>query len=80
MAQPLSRRSAPPHIPFKAKRRSDFCRAWRMSRSKFYELRKQGLTPEELDLDGLVLITDEAEEKWKRERIAASRAAAKTEE
>jgi hypothetical protein len=43
-------------------------------------LRDKGLGPEETDLDGTVIITEESAAKWRRERTAASRAASKTTE
>jgi hypothetical protein len=50
----------------------EFCRRHRFSLSFYYKLKAQGLTPDELRLGTRVLITREAQRRWRREREAAS--------
>src|SRR5262245_41947121 len=54
---------------------AEFCRRNGISKPFFYKLRDkgQGLTPEEFRLGSRVLITREAAEKWRRERVRASK-------
>ena len=53
----------------------DFCRAHKISRNAFYELRKQGRAPAMMRLSKRrVVISPEAAEKWRREREAEARA------
>jgi len=48
----------------------EFCDAHRISRSKYYELKANGLTPDEMDLDGSTKISVEAAARWRAEREA----------
>jgi hypothetical protein len=54
---------------------SGFCDAHSISRSKFYDLMRQGLGPRLMDVDGAKRITAEAAADWRREREAAAGAA-----
>jgi hypothetical protein len=51
---------------------NEFCDAHRISRSKFYLLRKQGLAPEITDIDGKQIIFAEHAAKWRTERKDAA--------
>ena len=48
----------------------EFCWVENISKAKFYELKKRGLTPDEIDIDGVLRITPKAREAW-HERMAA---------
>jgi len=52
----------------------EFCRRHRISLSFYYKLKGQGLTPDEMRLGTRVLITREAQRRWRRQREAASAA------
>jgi hypothetical protein len=43
---------------------SEFCFAQRFSKSFYYELKRRGLNPDELEVLGVKRITPEAEEAW----------------
>lgn len=45
---------------------SEFCATEKMSRSKYYDLRRKGLTPDEMRAGGIIRITPEAHAKWRR--------------
>jgi hypothetical protein len=53
---------------------SEFCAAHRISRSKFYELKRIGKAPRITDCDGARIITVEDAEAWRRERSAETAA------
>ena len=55
---------------------SEFCFAQRFSKSFYYELKRRGLNPDELEILGVKRITPEAEEAW----LARMAALAKTED
>jgi hypothetical protein len=44
---------------------NEFCEAHRISRSKFYELRRTGLAPHITDLAGKQVITIESASAWR---------------
>ena len=50
----------------------EFCDAHRISRSHYYELKKQGLTPIEMIVGRKRLISFEAADLWRRERERAA--------
>jgi len=54
----------------------EFCVAHRLSRSMLYQLWDLGIGPRKLQVGSKVLITTEAAADWRREREAASAAAA----
>src|SRR5262245_58747132 len=58
-----------------------FCDSNAISVSKYYDLKRRGLAPREIEIDGRILITEEAERDWRREREAetAERRARKAE-
>lgn len=49
----------------------DFCAAHNISRSFYFRLRAQGMTPREMRVGGRVIISREAAADWRREREAA---------
>jgi hypothetical protein len=49
-----------------------FCRGNAISESTYYALKRRGLQPREIEIDGRVIITPEAEADWRREREAAT--------
>jgi hypothetical protein len=50
----------------------EFCDAHRNSRSKYYELKAKGLTPDEMLVDGRRKISVEAAARWRAERESAA--------
>jgi hypothetical protein len=59
---------------------SDFCALENVSPSTFYKERRQGRTPDEMIVAGMIRITPQAHTRWRRKREKAARkAAAKTE-
>jgi hypothetical protein len=50
--------------------RTEFCLAERISKSKFYALKKKHLTPDELDIDGTRRITAQARRDWRALMLA----------
>jgi hypothetical protein len=51
---------------------TEFCRHEKISRSKYYGLRKAGKGPAELRVDGVVRITPEAHVAWRRENTVTA--------
>lgn len=49
-----------------------FCVSNAISKSMYFSLKRKGLQPREIEIDGRVLITPEAEADWRREREAAT--------
>jgi hypothetical protein len=49
-----------------------FCAANAISPSKYHDLKRRGLGPEELDIDGMIRITEEANQAWRAARQAES--------
>ena len=47
----------------------EFCWVERISRAKYFDLKKLGLNPDEIDIDGVLRITPRARELW-HERMA----------
>jgi hypothetical protein len=47
-----------------------FCRRNAISESKYRGLKRQGKGPREIELDRRIIITEEAEADWRREREA----------
>jgi hypothetical protein len=52
----------------------EFCDAHRISKSTYYNLRKQGLGPDEARVRDRVIITMEAAARWRRARERATAA------
>ena len=51
----------------------EFCAAHRISRGRYFELKRRGKAPIELDLgDGKKVITKESAEAWRRQRTLAA--------
>jgi hypothetical protein len=50
----------------------EFCDAYRLSRSRYYELKKQGLTPVEMKVGHRRLISFESAATWRAQREAAA--------
>jgi len=67
------RNRGPPTYAFTVQ---EFCDAHRISRSRYYELKAKGLTPAEMLVGRLRMISVEAAAAWRREREAAAAAAA----
>jgi hypothetical protein len=53
----------------------EFCDAHRISRSRYFELKKQGLTPDEMHVGHRHLISFEAAARWRRQREREAAAA-----
>ena len=53
----------------------EFCEAHRISRARYFELKKQGLTPVEMAVGKLRLISHEAAAAWRRQRESSDTAA-----
>ena len=51
----------------------EFCDAHRISRSRYFELKKLGLTPVEMKVGHRCLISFEAAARWRAEREAVTR-------
>jgi len=47
-----------------------FCKSNAISESKYYGLKRQNRGPREIELDGRIIITPEAEADWRREQEA----------
>jgi hypothetical protein len=47
-----------------------FCESRAISESKYYGLKRQNKQPREIELDGRIIITDQAAQDWDREREA----------
>jgi len=47
-----------------------FCISNNISESLYYKLKRQGRGPREIELDGRIIITPEAEQDWRRDREA----------
>jgi hypothetical protein len=43
----------------------DFCAAEKISRAKYYELKKKGMGPDETRVDGIIRITPESHARWR---------------
>jgi hypothetical protein len=50
--------------PRRSLSQQEFCWLEHISKAKFYELKKRGLTPDEIDIDGVLRITPKARETW----------------
>ena len=55
--------------PRRSLSQQEFCWLENISKAKFYELKKRGLTPDEIDIGGVLRITPKAREEW-HERMA----------
>jgi hypothetical protein len=55
---------------------NEFCRAYGISRASFYNYKRAGIGPRIMQVGSRRIITDEAEEEWRRERERATDAAA----
>jgi hypothetical protein len=51
---------------------NEFCARNKLSRGKFYALRRKGKGPREMDVDGMTRISAEAERDWKQAGEAAA--------
>ena len=76
-ATPIKRRSicGPPVSPH-AFTVIEFCKAHRISKAKYYELKLLGLAPIEMQVGRRRLVSFESAERWRREREAAAQNAA----
>jgi hypothetical protein len=69
----FARRSAN-RKPGDAHTRLSFCASNHISESLYFKLKRQGRGPREIELDGRIIITPEAEADWRREREAETMA------
>jgi hypothetical protein len=60
--------------PGDAHTRLTFCQSNAISESTYFKLKRQGKGPREIELDGRIIITPEAEVDWRREREAETMA------
>jgi hypothetical protein len=51
-----------------------FCENNMISESKYYDLKRRGRGPREVEVDARIIITEEAEADWRREREAETAA------
>jgi hypothetical protein len=54
----------------------EFCESERISRSKYYGMKKTGNAPDETRVDGVIRITPESHARWRRRHTARARARA----
>jgi hypothetical protein len=60
--------------PGDAHTRLSFCASNKISESFYFKLKRQGKGPREIELDGRIIITPEAEADWRRDREAETMA------
>jgi hypothetical protein len=72
--RPAFRRRSKHRKPGDAHTIPSFCESNAISESKYFSLKRQGKAPREIDLDGRIIITPEAEVDWRREREAETMA------
>jgi hypothetical protein len=60
--------------PGQAHTRVSFCENNAISESLYFSLKRQGRGPREIELDGRIIITPEAEAAWRAEREAETMA------
>jgi hypothetical protein len=58
------------HIERRSHSRQEFCVAHGISEGHLANLRKKGTGPDEIEIDGIFRITDEAEQRWIEARAA----------
>jgi hypothetical protein len=68
------RRRSANRKPGDAHTRPSFCASNQISESLYFKLKRQGRGPREIELDGRIIITPEAEADWRREREAETMA------
>jgi hypothetical protein len=68
--------SRAPPIPVNAFTVLEFCRSHRISKAKYYELKRENLHPDEMVVGRRRLISFESAERWRRAREAAAAPAA----
>ena len=81
-ARNVKGRGKGPRRAFRSRRRKPgdahtiptFCVSNAISESFYFALKRKGLAPREIDLDGRIIITEEAERDWRREREAETEA------
>jgi hypothetical protein len=64
------RRRSKNRKPGDAHTRPSFCASNAISESLYFKLKRQGRGPREIELDGRIIITPQAEADWRREREA----------
>ena len=72
--RPAFRKWSKHRKPGQAHTRLSFCENNAISESKYFSLKRQGKGPREIELDGRIIITPEAEADWRREREAETQA------
>jgi len=76
--RPKKKRRKPRPVPAAeraASTREEFARSHRISRSKYYEIRKKGEGPDEMIVDGKHLISNEAAARWRKQQERKATAA-----
>jgi hypothetical protein len=76
--KPKKKRRKPRPVPAAeraASTREEFCRSHRISRSKYYEIKKRGEGPDEMIVDGRHLISNESAARWRKQRERKAAAA-----
>jgi|SRR5215472_5252725 len=68
------RRRSKNRKPGDAHTRPSFCASNAISESLYFKLKRRGKGPREIELDGRIIITPEAEQDWRREREAETMA------
>jgi hypothetical protein len=62
-----------PHVVRRSRSRQELCVAHGFSESHLANMRKRGTGPEEIEIDGIFRITDEAEARWLEALAAATK-------
>ena len=70
----MFRRRSQNRKPGDAHTRLSFCDSNAISESLYFKLKRQGKGPREIELDGRIIITPEAERDWRIEREAETMA------
>jgi len=76
--KPKKKRRKPRPVPAAeraASTREEFCRSHRISRSKYYEIKKRGEGPDEMIVDGKHLISNESAARWRKQQERKATAA-----
>jgi hypothetical protein len=68
------RRHSKHRKPGDAHTRLSFCLSNAISESKYFDLKRKGKGPREIELDGRIIITPDAERDWRLEREAETMA------
>jgi hypothetical protein len=75
-AHPRAKPRGPAVVGEPSRTISEFCQHEKISRAKYYELRKAGKAPAETRIDGLIRITPQSHAEWRRRFTASTKGAA----